>query len=125
MSFMVAQLNLFAELCRDRNYFTIAFIRRCFTLSSALGVVNNELIHPKIRAAFLNVILRAWVDTTPLTAVNLPLFSRMIHGESTFNVASAPAVEQARHKELGPLRHVVLNHFSKLQDGQTDEKNFS
>lgn len=132
MYFLVAQLNLFAELCLDRNYVVITFVRRCFNFGSALGVITNQSIHPKLRGAVVNVVMRVWVDANPQTLITLPLLSRLVQdrdgqsaeSERTVSRASAYKRPPTRVNELDPLREMVLAHFRGLGPNTIDDENF-
>jgi hypothetical protein len=58
----VQQINLFAELCKDRNYIAINELQKSFTYELCISVMARIKIHRRIRSAFVRLCTTLWVD---------------------------------------------------------------
>jgi hypothetical protein len=74
--FFCDQINLFAELCLDRNQLSIGEIKVRFPYIAIVSAIANVDLPPSLRAAFCRLMLSLYVDATPQITLRLPVFSR-------------------------------------------------
>eukprot|EP00945_MAST-04E_sp_MAST-4E-sp1_P005254 g5254.t1 len=119
----VEQINLYSQLCRDRNYKTIEVLNRLYKYEMCVSIVANVKLHPKLRACFLQLVNHLWLDRAPAFELMVPRLTRV--WDNIEKEASAiPSAENANMFVL--LQEVIAHHFQCLQgkiDHNEDQKN--
>ena len=109
----IEQINLYSQLCRDRNYTTIAFLEPIYTYEMCVSVVANTGLHPKIRAAFFKLINALWVDRSPTFEMTVPRLTRVWDNiEEDAKEENIPSAENSNRFIL--LQEIINNHFEEL-----------
>lgn len=59
------QLNLYANLCLNRNYNSCNYFQKIFPLKTIIGYIGDELMDYDFKAAFLKLVHYIYLDKEP------------------------------------------------------------
>ena len=83
--YMLAELQLVADLCLDRNYVSINVLEDCFPYDMLLTILLNESVAPHFKAAICRILRCLWIDREPQIAA---VFPRLIRSSKTSDSTS-------------------------------------
>ena len=112
----IQQINLFAELCKDRNYIAINALQSKFTYEMCISVIARTNIHRRIRSSFVKLCTALWIDVAPQQKLILPSFTRNWLNTSC-NLETLPHAENSNKFVM--LQELIANHF-KASGGTMD-----
>ena len=114
-----AQLLLFAELCYQRNYLSIMKVEQQFSYEIIITAVKDDMLPPRIRAAFYRLLCALWVDRAPQTVMIVPKLVRLwvkVDEDSDTLICSAHCDKFAIAED------VISDHFIKCKGSQYAEE---
>lgn len=65
INYFIRMLDLFAFMCKDRNYTCKSSIKDWFPIDVLLNYIWNDSLSPEMRASFVRLIINLYVDTHP------------------------------------------------------------
>ena len=78
IEYFTRMLELFADMCKDRNYICKASIKDWFPVPTLLQNIWNPKLSPSIRAAFCNLMLNMHIDSYPRQEASRPELIRVL-----------------------------------------------
>jgi len=70
-AYFLAMIKLYTEMCLDRNYVCISVVQRMFSRRALFRCLQEERLHPSVRAACCRLLLHAYVDVQPQEEVTV------------------------------------------------------
>lgn len=70
--YFLSLLNLFAEMCLDRNYFSINILENIYKFDLLFSLIKNDDIDEPLRSYPLNLLLPLHINRYPLAQLNFP-----------------------------------------------------
>ncbi|KAL4511687.1 hypothetical protein ABPG72_012532 [Tetrahymena utriculariae] len=120
-NFLMNQLNLFSNLCLNRNYNCCNYFMEIFPLKTLIEHVENELIkNEQVKAAFLKLVHYIYLDKEPRTIQIKPNHIRIIDQEADQLFMEKLQSERKRVASLSYKESTQNNH----QNGNIEMQNF-
>ncbi|EGR33561.1 MIR domain protein [Ichthyophthirius multifiliis] len=86
VQYLKSQLNLFTNLCKNRNNIACFFIRDQFPLEVlSYSIIKQDESDPEILAKFLKIIQNVYIDIFPRQAHTKPNLIKKLFTESEYN----------------------------------------
>ena len=115
----IQQINLFAELCKDRNYIAINELQARFTYEMCISVIARTQIHRRIRSAFVRLCTALWIDVAPQQNLIIPSYTRSWL-DTTKNIETLP--HDPNSNKFIMVQELIADHFNE-SGGATDHLN--
>ena len=114
-----AQLLLFAELCFQRNYLSIAAIEAQFSYELIITAVKDDGLPPRIRAAYYRLLCALWVDRAPQTRMIVPKLVRLW---VKVDEDSGQLICSDHCDKFAIAEDIISDHFLKTKGSQYAEE---
>jgi hypothetical protein len=108
-------LGLYAELCLDRSYNCIEYLKDQFSYELLVTAISNTKLPPRIRQSFSDLCIRLWVDRFPHEPMKVPNLARIYDEIDPLDINAADALPQYRLLDGNPLL-VSGDPFSAFPD---------
>lgn len=117
--YFVAQLNLAAEVCLDRNYIAMQLCEDTLPYDSLVAVLKTPGLQEDLRAAAVRLVTCLYVDSDPQSTIRIPRLSREWSGlpgdESSIQL---PSATEGRTWWFALLQDILWEHLGDLDSQQ-------
>ena len=96
-------LGLYAELCLDRSYNCIEYLKDQFSYELLVTAISNTKLPPRIRQSFSDLCIRLWVDRFPHEPMKVPSLARIYEKIGKLDIKAEDALPQYRLLDGNPL----------------------
>ena len=117
--FFTMQMNLFADLCMDRNYVAISKLERMFPYDVLVSILKS-IVNDALRAAVLRFLSALYVDREPQNVTPIPCMSRLWSEISVDKDPSIPSVEPSRLYTFALLQTFIASHLNGMKSKPWD-----
>lgn len=112
--FLVAQLQLAAEMCLGRNYPIIGEIEKLYSYEMLISIIkssNSEMLQSA--AAYL--LLKLYVDRDPQSEVQLPRLTRILSEISKKENSELVCIVGAEYGKFSLVQFLIANHLESIK----------
>jgi inositol 1,4,5-triphosphate receptor type 3 len=124
--YFIAQLNLAAEVCLDRNYVAIELCETTLPFDALFAILKTPELDPSLYAAIVRVITCIHVDRDPQTVLRVPRLSRILNEEPKQELElRMPFVDESRASYFALLQDTIEEQLSlSATQGDADGSEF-
>ena len=121
--YFIAQLNLAAEVCLDRNYVAIELCEATLDFNDLFSILKTPELDELLYAAVVRVITCIHVDRDPQSSLRIPRLSRILVEEPKSELElRMPAVDPDRENYFALLQDMIEEHLSMIDNQVGDVK---
>ena len=80
-NYFISSINLFADLCMDRNYLAMEPLQKIYTMEYCFDICIDKQNPEELRSAFCRLIENLWVKVHPYVDIKLPEYTKVLHDE--------------------------------------------
>ena len=112
-NYFLAELNLFAEMCLDRNYISMQNLDDLFSYEALVTILQLN-VKDELKAMAAHLILYLHVDRDPQAITVIPTLTRTWSEVSKDKVASLPFVDVSRHYWFGLIQQIISKYLRDI-----------
>eukprot|EP01031_Cornospumella_fuschlensis_P031175 gene31175-37679_t len=112
--YLVAQLQLAAEMCLGRNYPIIQSLEQSYSYEVLIAILRLQ-ISAELSSAAAYLMLCLYVDREPQSEIPLPRLTRTRSDIMETTTSGFVCVEQGRVAQFSLLQIIIANHLSSIQ----------
>jgi hypothetical protein len=116
-----AQIDMLAETCLDRSYNCIHMLEQDFSYEMLISCMANERLPVRIRASFVTLLLRLYIDRFPHRHLPLPDFVRVLDDTHAVSLTDNNALPQFDYQGASKVdKYSTANKFHLVEDFVSD-----
>ena len=113
--FFTMQMNLFADLCLDRNYVAISKLERMFPYDVLVSILKS-FVNDALKAAVLRFLSALYVDREPQNVTPIPCMSRLWSEICLDKDPSIPGVDEDNQYKFSLLQVIISEYLNDMSD---------
>jgi hypothetical protein len=117
-SYFISSIQLYADLCRDRNYIAIDVLQTEYSFENCFEIVKNKANCLEIRKVFTELLINLWINVSPFQKVEFPAYIYFWEGPKEVLMSRIPQNALARYKHM--IEYLFVYFEEMCQRGARD-----